>query len=243
MTQTDELSRLFAAERAVQPPPLAVEQGLARLLPAVAGPVTAVPLAGALKVAWTATSKWVLAGFVVGVAGSGAAAGLSGPAAGAAVAPSLGARVAAPSALSATPPLAVSGRGDSGVQRGCLTRAARSAEQQRRAHAEQRADPLRRRAAVDHVGEGRAGCRSSPPRRAWLAERAARFPRGVFATDAEALSVLLTCAERPDPAAAKRFAAAHPGSPMLDRLWKACRAKEIATPPMKCPPRGNQRAR
>src|SRR5437763_1166061 len=109
MMHAEELSRLFAAERAVRPPPAAVEQGLARLLPAVAAAAAPLPVAsGALKLTWTALSKWILAGFVVGVVGSGAAARVWTPAATReAVLPSTTARVAIPVAIADVPPPAV----------------------------------------------------------------------------------------------------------------------------------------
>jgi len=58
----------------------------------------------------------------------------------------------------------------------------------------------------------------------WLGEHAARYPAGVFSTDREALRVLADCAERREPARAERFVAAHPTSPLVERLTRACEA-------------------
>jgi hypothetical protein len=72
---TDELSRMFAAERAARPPAQALENGLPRFLSDVAGQVAPLPIAtGALKVGWSVASKWIAIGFVVGLGGAGAAA-------------------------------------------------------------------------------------------------------------------------------------------------------------------------
>jgi hypothetical protein len=57
---------------------------------------------------------------------------------------------------------------------------------------------------------------------AWLSEHAARFPGGTFATDREALRVLVRCSQRREPQLAEQFAATHPSSPVVERLLRAC---------------------
>jgi hypothetical protein len=58
----------------------------------------------------------------------------------------------------------------------------------------------------------------------WLDEHAQRFPSGVFAVDREALRILCACRQEENPALAQAFAAHHPGSPMRERLLRACGA-------------------
>jgi hypothetical protein len=225
MMHAEELSRLFAAERAVRPPPAAIEHGLARLLPLVAANVVPLQVAGGgVKLTWTAVSKWILVGFVVGLAGSGAAARVWTPAATRAGAvPSVATRVAAPGVV--VPVRAVP---DSSV-----SLPAPSAEAAAVAHTSVRAavepapsnEPARFDAELRLITLAKSELDAGRPHlaKAWLAEHVARFPRGVFATDRDALSVLADCSERHDEAAARRFSVAHPGSPMIERLLKACR--------------------
>jgi hypothetical protein len=62
----------------------------------------------------------------------------------------------------------------------------------------------------------------------WLAEHARQFPNGVFAAERQALLVLTGCATLGDPAAKRargaEFARRNPGSPLLDRVLRACGA-------------------
>jgi hypothetical protein len=58
-----------------------------------------------------------------------------------------------------------------------------------------------------------------------LNEHARRYPRGVFAGEREALRVLAACGGGPSEygrRAARRFLRSHPGSPMVDRIRRAC---------------------
>ena len=65
---------------------------------------------------------------------------------------------------------------------------------------------------------------------AWLDDHARRFPGGVFATDREALRVLVSCSQSRNLALAEAFAARHPGSAMVERLLRACGKLEPASP-------------
>src|SRR5688572_1203764 len=112
MSTPSELSRLLAAERAVRAPALAEERGLSRLLSELAAPALVPAAAGAVKVGWPIAAKWILTGFVVGIAGSGAAAKVwSAPAQPAALVVTAPAPVDVPSSVSlpASPPAAPSG--------------------------------------------------------------------------------------------------------------------------------------
>jgi len=58
-----------------------------------------------------------------------------------------------------------------------------------------------------------------------LNEHGARFPRGVFASEREALRILAQCsagASVQSRAAAERFVRSHPRSPLVDRVSRAC---------------------
>jgi hypothetical protein len=58
-----------------------------------------------------------------------------------------------------------------------------------------------------------------------LNEHGARFPRGVFASEREALRILARCASGASPSSrslAERFVRAHPRSPLVDRVSRAC---------------------
>lgn len=225
---TDELSGLFDAERSVQPPTETVERGLARLLGDVAAQVAPLPIAsGALKLAWSAVSKWLIVGFVVGLAGAGAASQIWAPAALAsspAIAQSA-APIASPNAAEVAPPVAVASAPPSETpeapprQGGPVSAPTTptSNEGQATFDAELRLIT----AAKTELDRGRA-----PQAKAWLTEHAQRFPGGVFATEREALQILVQCSQIREPDAAREFARRHPGSPMTERLLRAC------TPPV-----------
>lgn len=231
MMQVDELSRLFAAERAVRAPATAVEQGLTRLLTDVAAQAAPLPVAaGALKLTAVGVSKWVMAGFVVGMASSGAAslvtsANMAGsepfsvPSVAATVAsPIASAKIArapepAVAASVAVPPLAERP----------VARVAGSTTVESRDAVPFDAELRLITAAKAELDAGRVHLAN-----VWLDEHAARFPRGVFSTDRDGLRVLARCAEHRDEALARAFAAQHPGSPMNPRLLRACQARTAA---------------
>jgi hypothetical protein len=64
--------------------------------------------------------------------------------------------------------------------------------------------------------------------RAQLDEHAARFPSGVFATERDALRILVGCAQGPkNEALVKKFETQHPGSPLVARLEQACASASV----------------
>jgi hypothetical protein len=74
------------------------------------------------------------------------------------------------------------------------------------------------------LAKGELDARRFRQARAWLGEHAERFPNGVFAVEREALRVLADCEQGPkNEELARAFAARHPGSPLVERLERACR--------------------
>lgn len=220
---TEELTRLFQAERAVRPPPQALDRGLARFLTELgqhAGPLSVV--GGVSKLGWSMASKWIAVGFAAGLAGAGAAAQAFGPEPTAA--PTAPPWTSSPAIASAAPvsdvdvaqaetemvteqPVRSEGRGASPV----TSAATFDAELQLIVAAKRELDRGQPRLAS-----------------AWLDDHAQRFPSGVFAMDREALRVLVDCGSRPNPTLAREFAARHPGSAMLERLLRACGPSDAA---------------
>jgi hypothetical protein len=229
MTTADDLSRLFDAERAVRPPNDGLERGLSRLLTDVAQRVAPLPIAtGSLRLGLSLVSKWLLLGFVVGLAGAGAASQIWAPSA-----------TAAPSALA----------------RGTAATATRTVDQPPGIAPQ---PPLPETPTEAPVRPGRQGYATSPmastegvstfdeelrlisharselerghppAATAWLAEHAQRFPRGVFALEREALQILVSCSRKRQLQLAQAFAAQHPSSPMVERLLRACGNHEPA---------------
>jgi len=227
MSDEAELSRLFTAERAVRMPPELTEQGLARLLPAVAAEAASVPAAaGTLKLAWMAAGKWILAGFVVGLTFSGVAASMgTSEGAPSSAAPS---RVDSSRVLTAVVPSPAVDE-PTPVANGSATSAPAPVPQRRGAaptvvDSGPTVPPARFDAELRLITLAKSELDAGRPHlaQAWLAEHAARFPHGVFAIDRQALAVLIGCSERRDATAARDFAARHPASPMLERLRRAC---------------------
>jgi hypothetical protein len=230
MMHSAELSKLFAAERAVRAPAGALDRGLSRLLAEVAAQVAPLPVAaGSLKLTWVAVSKWILAGFALGIAGSGAAARVWAPPA-AATAPLSVVTQATPSALNAavesSPALAIP-EPTSSVETAAvsppaphLPAALPSSSEPGRFDAELRLITL----AKGELDRGRPHLA-----KVWLAEHAERFPTGVFSSDREALSVLARCAEKRDLGLAQTFVVRHPSSPMAARLLHACESTAAAS--------------
>ncbi len=60
--------------------------------------------------------------------------------------------------------------------------------------------------------------------RVWLNEHARLYPHGVFQSEREALSVLIACKSSPvsGRVAAQRYVAQHAKSPLVDRILRAC---------------------
>jgi len=222
---TDELSRLFEAERAVRAPAGGLERGLSRLLADVGKQVAPLPVAtGSLKLGLSALSKWLIVGFVAGIGGAGAVSHLAAPSSPAALGPSARpvAVAAAPAraveetvttvpTVSALPAIAIQGA----VATSSAPRATASAKA---------ADATTFDAEMRLIEAAQSELERGRPHLAvgWLSEHAQRFPNGVFSVDREALRVLATCQQQRDASLAQRFAAQHPSSAMVERLLRAC---------------------
>lgn len=223
MMHDHDLSSLFAAERAVRAPSGAVDQGLSRLLTAVAAQAAPLPVAsGTLKLTWTAVSKWILAGFVVGVVGSGALAQVWAPPPQRPAASLTTPNVASVSAT--RPPIASVAPASEPPPNAPAAPTVRSAPRPSAPPAS--SEPSRFDAELRLLTLAKTELDAGRPHLAkvWLAEHAERFPNGVFSSDREALRVLAACAERRDPGLARSFKLQHPGSPMVERLLHACEA-------------------
>jgi hypothetical protein len=230
----DSLSRLFDAERAVQPPPHALEQGVSRLLTDLAQHVAPLPVAtGSLKLGVSLVSKWLVVGFVVGVGGAGAASQVWAPEAVAAVpAPSSSALHAARVGPLPAPaePLVVPAEVPTEPAPAVAVHSERPAASVVEAPTENAttfdAELRLITAAKSEIDKGRPQLAA-----AWLSEHAERFPGGVFSLERDALRILVRCSQSKDPSAARAFAERHPASPMVDRLLRACTPQEPAAAP------------
>lgn len=223
---SDDLARLFEAERAVHPPSGRLERTLERLLSEMAHGAAPLPVAtGSLKLGLSLASKWVAVGFVVGVGGAGAASQVWAPTA--VAAPSGPTRaavvVAAPPntelvphpSLPTAPEAPVAGMSVQAPAQRALPGAPAADTS---TSAGKLAEEMRLIAAAKRDLEaGRPQLAT-----AWLSEHGSRFPAGVFATEREGLSVLIRCGGEKNPLLAERFSAAHPSSPLVARLRRAC---------------------
>lgn len=232
MRNVDELSRLFEAERAVRPSAQGMERGLSRLLADVARRAAPLPVAtGSLKLGLSLVSKWLLVGFVVGLGGAGAASRIS--AANAAAAPVITLRGVATStsviphgkpagSTSSSPTVAPVNDSVRVAVRPAVTVSTPAALVSAPTFDEE----LRLISAAKHEQEG-GRTRAAE---AWLLEHARRFPDGVFASDRDALLVLVACSTHKQPELAQSFAASHSKSPMVARLLRACGASVTPAP-------------
>jgi len=228
MNTERELAALFRAEQAAQPKANAEALGWQRLSSDLAAGVAPMPVStGALKLATWLVPKWLLLGFAVGLAGAGASAPLFGAAApGRLPGPpaSVAARVAsAPPASSAV----------SEVATAIVEPAASSGAHVARAVQVASAMPSAGGAAtfdaelkLISLAKGELDAHRPRQAQAWLAEHAQRFPNGVFAVEREALGILSSCQQGPkNEGAARAFAERHPGSPLVERLERACQPR------------------
>jgi hypothetical protein len=231
MTNADELSRLFDAERAVHPPEQGMEQGLSRLLADIAHGTAPLPIAtGSLKLGLSLVSKWLIVGFVVGLGGAGLASRFWTTSAepaptvtvhGIAVAASAARHDPAPGSTMASPPTAKAVLETARAPERSVAVAATVATA---AGATTFDEELRLiSAAKRELERGRAGSAET-----LLLEHTRRFPDGVFALDREALHVLAACGRTKQPGLAQEFAAKHAKSPMVARLLRACGATEAS---------------
>ena len=230
----EQLSRLFEAERAVQPPAHAMEQGASRLLTALAQQAAPLPIAtGALKLGFSLVSKWLLVGFVVGVGGAGAASQVFAPEAVAALpqqrsSDALAARVEPAQKVADTPvtPNQPSAEANPPVPVRSDYPAPSAAALPEGGSPTFDAELRLITAAKNELDKGRPQLAA-----AWLAEHAQRFPSGVFALERDAIRILVRCRERQDPSDARAFAEQHPGSPMVERLLRACTPQQPSAAP------------
>jgi hypothetical protein len=234
MSPSHELSALFAAERAAQPPAAAAQQGWARLAADLAANVAPLPVAvGPLKLGLWLVPKWILAGFALGLLGAGATAPWLAPhrtesrprrpavvvvtsQSGAlrTTLPAESQPVLAPS-LPSSPPGVELEPARPALSPSALSSAPASASSAATFDAELKLITLAK-SELDAHRPAQA--------RAWLSEHAARFPNGVFVTERDALNALATCEQGPrNESLANAFAARHPSSPLVERVTKACR--------------------
>jgi hypothetical protein len=231
---TDDLAHLFDAERAASPPRGGLEHGLDRLLTDVARGVTPLPVAAtSLKLGISLASKWLALGFVVGLSGAGAASQIWAP--DAAAAPSAPAKIVAAALPEATSvPAAAPSAEPPGLAAPELApaRSVRSVASVPSPETEPTKETARLGEELRLIAAAKRELELGKPSlaTAWLAEHAARFPNGVFASDREALRILVRCSEHQDPALAQRFATTHPSSPVLERLQRACSPRAATAP-------------
>lgn len=222
---TDELTRLFDAERAARPPGGELQRGLARLLGDVARGVAPLPVAAtSLKFGLSLASKWLAVGFVAGIGGAAATAEIwktnpaTVPSAHSQAVLQVSAVSARPAPATLSVPIAATAA-PAAVKTRAVERTAPSASSAEAPLAAAHLDEEMRLIAVAkrELELGKPQLAS-----AWLSEHAARFPNGVFASDREALRILIRCGERKDPQLAERFLTQHPSSPIAERLLRAC---------------------
>jgi hypothetical protein len=230
MNTTDDLSKLLEAERQAAVPSAAVERGWQRLAVDLAANVAPLPVAsGPIKLGLAVFPKWLLAGFTLGLAGAGATASVwpqraefdGGPADVARVAPV--ALTRASTAEEAAPPPAAAPERPRTPPEQARAWAAPSAPTSVTFDAELKLISLAK-SELDAHRPAQA--------RAWLAEHAEQFPHGVFAVERDALGVLASCEQGPkSPGLARKFAEQHPGSPLVERLERACSDPIVAEKP------------
>jgi hypothetical protein len=232
MSTSDDLSVLFQAERAAQPPSSAAQYGWARLAADLAANVAPLPVAvGPLKLGLWLVPKWILAGFALGLVGAGTLAPLLAPRAVLGSASPAAVHIAtskpvalgtAPAVESSEPEAAAPASAAAPRAEPEAARIAPSASAQPGSSSSATFD-----AELKLISLAKADLDAHRPTHAlaWLAEHATQFPNGVFVIERQALSVLARCEQGPpDITLAKRFAAQHPSSPLVARLMKACRA-------------------
>jgi hypothetical protein len=221
----DDLSELFAAERAVRAPSGAAERGLARLAGDVAAQVAPLPIAGgALKVGGSLVLKWLGVGFGAGVGGAALAAGAWSSAPVVASARPVASSVFVASLSSAATRASVPEAAAPTVTVELPALPVESARSQTPGPSTAPAAPQTFDAELALIRSAKGELDRGQLARAGrlLDEHATRFPSGVFAVDREGLRVLLRCAAHPDPALSRAFAARHPASVMTERLERAC---------------------
>lgn len=222
MKVEDELERLFQAERSSAPPASSAERGLLRLTSALAA--GAVPLnvsAAALEIGKGGAAAWGAAGTAMLVLGTaGALAVQTSAAPPRTVSPPLAAQSAPVSRLPVdTPPVAK-------VLPPPLPSASvvRPSAQRSSVPSASAAPSFEEELRLIELAKVELDARRAERATALLDEHRARFPRGAFATERDALAVLIACQTRSPGSTgrAQAFRERHPGSPLIDRIFRAC---------------------
>ena len=218
MSDHDSLLALFEAERLERPPARSAEHGLTDLRTSLEAGVPSLPVAdGVLRFGPSLAVKWV-ASTLVAAAVVGTAWTLV-PDEPKAEPPPPPPRVTAPATLplpAPDPPLPAPAPPEPEPPKAPEPpRAVASTERDSTFAEELR---LIRLAKQEHDG-GRHHLAE-----VWLDEHSRRFPSGVFASEREALRVLVGCrnASQSSRERARAFVKANPRSPLLDRISRAC---------------------
>jgi hypothetical protein len=219
MSQLEDISELFAAERAEQPPTASSVNGWHDLSTALKAEVAALPVAhGPLKLGLSVAAKWGVGSGIAALAVAASSAGLGRlppdptghPALVAAIASAparhLGPAPLSGSAAPAAPPSSVAVTPEPAPSGG--TRPSTFADELRLIKlAKQEQD-----AGRYHLAE------------VWLDQHEQLYPQGVFSTERDAIRALLTCQQSAAGGRerARQFMARNPTSPLLDRISRAC---------------------
>ena len=222
MNPSDELSSLFAAERAEQPPAAHASQGWEQLQGALQADLPALAIAhGPLKLGLSLATKSFLGSglvaFAVTSAGLGVYAAVEQPAPRQNVAAVTSSVPKAPPAEAM--PLA-SPVAEAPPEPSKPTAVAAPVAQPSSSSASDStlADEMRlMKSAKRELDGGRAHLAT-----VWLDQHAQLYPQGVFRSEREGLRVLLRCQQGPDQDAARRFLRQNPHSPLVDRITRAC---------------------
>jgi hypothetical protein len=238
MNAMNELERLLEAERLGAPPGGAAEQGWQRLEAALALGTPGLPVAaGPLHAGFSVAGKWIAVGVSTLALGGGWAiheqltSSASTPAASTLPVASVGRQGSvAPRPSSALPPAVPREPMNSGG----APRAQGEPTQQR---SERAASPQAQSfdAELRLIEFAKRELDAGQPHlaAAWLSEHASRFPNGVFATERDALSLIIECRDADAVTArerAQRFLRAHRDSPLLDRVGRACGLARLTEP-------------
>lgn len=224
MTTQDELSLLFEAERTVRPPPTALANGWQRLATDLVAQAPGMTIAsGPLKMAVSVVPKWFAGGLAIGLLGAGTASVIAPPphvaqAPSAAVVPTAVARAVVDAPLpSPVPPLLVE------PVRGAHAPALVPAPSAAPVPAPSARATFDAELELISLAKSELDAQQNAQARQTLARHAELFPSGVFATERDALAMVAQCQQGPkNPTLGARFAALHPGSPLVQRVERAC---------------------
>jgi len=235
MSANEELRALLQAERAVSPPGAAADRGWTRLGADIAANVAPLPVAtGPLKVGLWLVPKWMLAGFAIGLVGAGTVAPLLKPSSALGEAKHLAtlhtlspARVAA-ATRPATSASALARPDSHATAAAALSFAHVVGSPDARPSASATRATFDAELGLISRAKAKLDANDEVLARSLLTQHAERFPAGVFAVEREALLALIDCQQRPKNARAfEQFAAAHPRSPLLARLERACQPAPV----------------